>query len=725
VDNEELRVLIRTTADTRGATQTDTALKGVQQSASATDRSMRSLSERSSGRLFGGSTTEAIRFGTSLVGINLGLNLAAGAADNFRELITRSVQATAEASRVNRTLAASYGEASPEISRFADALARSARIPRTDVAEAAINARTLGQNYGFTTQQIETLIERTADLAVANGQGLPEAFQRIQSAMRGEAESAEALGLVLNANFLSERQRAAGVQQSFFTLTQAQQAQVIYTEFLRQSAQFAGTAASSTGDLDRALAGASTSMQNFQVELGKLAAPAAQQALQTQISLLDQLTASLKNLGQVQPPTPPQVAVQRPIERVPIGPAEDPQRAAQRRAEQDELDRLRRTFRTEALPPIPQVRPLTGPIFQRPGADIAAARELARQLAAVGDEVQKITQLRQNAPQNAGIAALGDLATVNQQIQANRSATQEIINQRRALEERARPGALGPLAAQFGPEVVSQAQEAAQRQLELLSQFEPIEQRRLAIEQQRQALQQQTLQLTVRQAAVELSLLPARQEIARIDREINSAAAQQNQLVRERAVLLAQQRAAPATQRLEDTQAQIERNRLLLRVRGATTPEERRDIRLEQRDLRRGLPGQELAAFDATRQLDLTRRDTGTAQLAEELRRNTLQQQQAAIRAGIQPGEERVIALQAQQEQLNLLGRVAEAASTTLKDQLDKLIEAAANPQPIALTIQLQDQAGNVNQVFDELLEASRQAQMPPIVIQSGVRRPG
>lgn len=681
MESEELRILLRTVADTRGAEQTNQALRGVQSSAQTMSRTV-----REGGGLFG-STADMVRFAGSLVGVNVGLNLAAGAADNVREALRRSVEMAAESVRLNRTLASSYGSATPEMSRFADALSRSADVPRSDILRAAIDARTLAQNYGLSTTQIETLITRTNDLAVANGMALPEAFQRVQSAMRGEAESAEALGLVLNANFLAERLRAQGLQQSFTTMTQAQQAQVIYTEFLRQSNQFAGTAANSTNDLDRAINRTATSWARFQLLLGQAAGPTVSTELNRTAALLDTIVAKVDELGAAYNRLPDFVkrglGVGGAVVTAPVtgGAGAD-----------------------VALFPTPTPPGVT------PGLNVEA--DLRQQ---VQEQVAREARIRQ-----AQIAAIDRIMrTVNQPTVAPQ--LEPLQQLRQTLEARARPGGLSLFDEQAS--VLNQAAENARKQLDLINQLEPLDRQRVQLARELADLQREQTANVAEQAQIELSLLPQRQELARLDRELNSGASELNRLMRERQVLLAQQAAAPAANALADTQAAIERARLLLRVRG-TGVDERVAARQQIRDLTRNvLPGQELAAFDAQRQVDLVRRAAGVGDIAEQLRDNAIRQRQAEIRAAIAPAEGQLAGLQAVNRQLELLGQIATAGGVKIDHQITVTIEGAVqtlgSPQAIGDAVGRQVSA----EVIAQLNEATQQAAAPPAVQQSGISR--
>src|SRR5690606_38708719 len=90
------------------------------------------------------------------------------------------------------------GEAASQFIALADQLQSSTVFSNDQVLEAANIMGTLKRNYELTDQQIQQLIVTSADLAAVNGTTLADAAQRVAAAIRGEAESAETLGLTMN-----------------------------------------------------------------------------------------------------------------------------------------------------------------------------------------------------------------------------------------------------------------------------------------------------------------------------------------------------------------------------------------------------------------------------------------------------------------------------------------------------------------------------------------------
>lgn len=740
MDTEELRVLIHTVADTTGAAQTNAALRTVNAQGEQANTSLRRAgqSAREAGQSFGQGAENITRFVGALTGVELGLSLFTSAGEKIRDVLRGSIEAQSDAERTTRATAAAYGAAAGQYQAFATALSQQTGFTSQSILEAALSARTLSQNYGLTVQQTQRLIAVSADLARVRGIGVAESFERIQSAIRGEAEASEFLGLTLNATFLQQNAANGAYRQTFTTLTDAQRAQVVYNEVLRQSAQFSGLAAQAALGLDGAMGQASLSTHNLSVALGQLIEPAVLTNLQAATTVALALQAGLRGIAEAQRNVP-QVqfgdVAKAAAQVVPVlgsvisitdlaasglnKLAEDERnRIAQlqntalvtRQIESDAEDirsQLASAFvSTRTVSGFNEALRITHTTLQQVAQDI---NDLGTRGAALSTVLGALSQT--NIAGRASVGAQQALQQIDAQILANRSllAIEREVSQLRESTKI------------LDPRDVAGATAARQR-LAVLERLLPLEQQLLQAQDAQREIGQSLAQSQAQQAQIELTLLPARQQIAQIDRQINSAAVERLRLERERSLIEAQQRAAPATQALEDIQFQIERNEMVASMRGVEV-ETRRALRQQTRDLSRQLPGAELGALDARRDLTLAQRTAGAGDLTEQLRQNQLRQQQTTIRQAIEPAEARVIALQGQQEQLNLLGRIAEAATTGLKDQLQKLIDATASPTQVNLRIEMTDSSGAIIGVFQQLIEANTQAQLPPIVQQSGVRR--
>jgi hypothetical protein len=109
-----------------------------------------------------------------------------------------------------------------------------------------VRLRSLAQNYGLTTEQIKLLATATMDLGEVMGVDIDERFPRIESAIRGEAEAAERLGLNLQDNYMKHQAFGGVLNEVWQDLTESEKAQFRYIEALNQAKFAAGKAGEAT-----------------------------------------------------------------------------------------------------------------------------------------------------------------------------------------------------------------------------------------------------------------------------------------------------------------------------------------------------------------------------------------------------------------------------------------------------------------------------------------------
>lgn len=125
-------------------------------------------------------------------------------------------------------------------------LSKELRIYSDSALKGAIS-RTIDmtKRLGLSKDQMTEVIKRSADLG-AGKVNLEGAIERVTAALRGEAESAEYLGLTLNENYVKAQYEANKAnEKSWSSLTDLEKAHARYTAFLQQSEQFLGRAAQS------------------------------------------------------------------------------------------------------------------------------------------------------------------------------------------------------------------------------------------------------------------------------------------------------------------------------------------------------------------------------------------------------------------------------------------------------------------------------------------------
>lgn len=102
------------------------------------------------------------------------------------------------------------------------------------------------ERYGLGIKKQENLIKRAMDVAASRGLELRETIDRIESAMRGEAEASEYLGLTLSETYMKTTAFGGALSDVWEKLTEGEKARVRYLEFLEQSDKYTGKATEAT-----------------------------------------------------------------------------------------------------------------------------------------------------------------------------------------------------------------------------------------------------------------------------------------------------------------------------------------------------------------------------------------------------------------------------------------------------------------------------------------------
>lgn len=209
------------------------------------------------------------KFGSTLATLT-GFGAIASGALVAREAILGLVEASQKLNQEQFRLKKEFGELAPMYQQQAEALAALSGRGIADATAAINQFATLQKNYGLTTEQIIDLQKRSADAAAVAGVSLEEAAKRVQSALRGEAESIEFLGFSLQSNYLKALQDVNSEEYKHWnTMGQLAKAQKIYEEFQKQSNTQTGAAAERANDAAGAIDKMTASVSNLAGALGQ------------------------------------------------------------------------------------------------------------------------------------------------------------------------------------------------------------------------------------------------------------------------------------------------------------------------------------------------------------------------------------------------------------------------------------------------------------------------
>lgn len=281
------------------AAQTKAAQGAIQSALQAQQRyeSMAKAIKQSSDAASGGIGTlvkSGAALGLGFVGITSAAATAHAAISRITEVTQRANQAQFALNATYKTSAATFGE-------FAAAQAAATKRTIADVQESVTAFGSLSNRYAFTTDQVKELTKRSADLAAVKGKTTVDAAQRLEAALRGEAEAAEALGLTLNSDYLKKFADMTSEQRkNWESLDPLIKAQITYREILKQTDPLLGTAVKRTTEAAGASDRLKTAWDNLALTLGQNLTPAVQQSQGSLARWIEQANEWLKKHREIQ-----------------------------------------------------------------------------------------------------------------------------------------------------------------------------------------------------------------------------------------------------------------------------------------------------------------------------------------------------------------------------------------------------------------------------------------
>jgi predicted nucleic acid-binding Zn-ribbon protein len=675
---EELRVLIRTVLEEQGLTKAQAGLKGVQAEAKRTSSSMATL-QADAVKSFGS-------FALGALGAQQALQTTVGA-------LQGSIEVLREHERISRGVAVGYGQMASEWQNFATALSASTGFTSDAILQAALYQRTLTQNFGLTTRQSQELIGVAADLAAVFGLNLVDASKRLSDAIRGEAEASELLGLTLGDIYMKSVAANGAYRTTWETMTELEKSQARYIETLKQSATFANFAATQHGTLEEAFRRAELAAHDLQIALGTVIQPAVINGLNAIAAAAERIGDALDDpaikkwlewgilFGKGPPnPFPRPAGADTGGGRGGFDNAGAAETAAPKTAEEMERELLKR-------------------IKERQDATAAAAATTAKEIEKIktefeklGDEIDDIGKKMSELGQIRGLLPGSDIDTkAALSAQENLLRIDQIITARLAAAERLRE--LQDNARRrtqiFDPRDAPGVQ-AAIAQVAIYDQLEAANRDLLIAEERKVELQREGARLSAEEARLRLDMLPAQTRMAELQRDITEQQAR------------ARLAALPATEALEDLRYLQQRAELISRNRNVSV-EERVAARRQLRDIGRAMPGAELGALEAGRGVTLAGRAAERLGIEEQL---------------FNVANERALAgIQLDQTRNGLLQSISQAVVDAQKAIVDSIIDRAVN-----LTVNITHADGTTT-VYNELIEATGQAQGPMAIQLPGVRR--
>lgn len=529
--------------------------------------------QEETGRVAHVTANEFVRFATAAIGVGGGLSIATTAGNLLQTALTNVLQQAIAVDQAHRTLIATFGAAAAQYQQYALAASKlPGGFSEQEILAAVEAVRPLAEQYHLTDVQVKGLTDSAQKLANIHNVSLSAALNAMLEALQGNAAAAAKLGLSMTDVQVAARANAGAYQQVFGNLTDGEKVTLRYIELLNQV---------NTQQKNIAESGPSVSskLRDLTNQVNTLNAVLGQGPLTGLLELLDRLSGG--------------------------------------------------------------------------GGSGQSALDQAKK------QAQDWTDFVNTLPGTVSLTP---------------SAQQ--------------------LGAMVGPQVQSQAR------LDFYDQVRDAARNVVLAQVEQTRLQRESVQLSAEEARIKLALLPAQQRMAELQRDMTE------QQVR------ARQAALQPTEVLEDLRYMQQRNELIAGNPFAT-PEERAAARRELRGLARAAPGVELAALDAGRPVTLAGRAATRLDMQSQLNDIAAQRALAGVSGAMQQNQ--------------LAQTIAAATTQGLQDIVDKMINVFQNQQgptgqPMRVTVNVQLPDGTVA-TYDQLVEANAQAQTPPTIQVSGVRR--
>lgn len=221
------------TAISSEATKTGKAVEGAGKTGS------KSLKEMDAQAKTASTSMETLEKRSQAVGAAIG-TLAGGVAVLGRNNRDAKLQVDA--------ISRAYGDQSDLMLDLTERVQDYSRFSNDSAREAALTFQTLTENYGYSIEQLDQLMIRSADVAQLRGRTIEEVAAMLQAAARGEAEYAEAIGITANDTYLAAEYAARGLG-NWNTLTDdAAKAQFRFQVIMEQTAYASGAAGDAVQD---------------------------------------------------------------------------------------------------------------------------------------------------------------------------------------------------------------------------------------------------------------------------------------------------------------------------------------------------------------------------------------------------------------------------------------------------------------------------------------------
>lgn len=222
---------------------------------------------------------------------------AAGVASAIGALVKGAIDAAAGLQGLERRAQSVFGQSFPKMQAETQGLASQLHRSASDVLEFSTGFATLAQGLGIGTKVTNEMSTSLARLTVDFGSYFDiadqEAFDVIQSGLRGNTRALGAYGIILKDETLQEFAASRGIKQKVSTLNEAQALYLRYQFLLEKTNRLQGDAARNTETLGNKVKEFKSAWHDMLEEMGKDFLPAVTKLFGGLTYVLDASRASI------------------------------------------------------------------------------------------------------------------------------------------------------------------------------------------------------------------------------------------------------------------------------------------------------------------------------------------------------------------------------------------------------------------------------------------------
>lgn len=147
------------------------------------------------------------------------------------------------------SMKATFGDAYDYMHKKAEEMADGTIYHVNEVEYAFTKTNDSMKRYGITGEKYINLVNRAMDIGASKNLDLRQSIHRLESAMRGEAEASEYLGVTLNDTYMKNIAFNGALKDSWEKLSDNEKAMYRYQELLKQTEKYVGKAGEATKTL--------------------------------------------------------------------------------------------------------------------------------------------------------------------------------------------------------------------------------------------------------------------------------------------------------------------------------------------------------------------------------------------------------------------------------------------------------------------------------------------